>query len=217
MESPLLAVLSEPDRRDFLALARRRRFTAGQIIFHDGDPGDTMHLMTKGHVAVRITTPLGDVATLRVIRAGEFFGELAVIAPGPRNATVVALDSVETLAIHKEQLDELRARRPAVEGVITNALVAEVRRLASALTEALYLPSEPRLIRRLLEVASLFGTPGEPATVVPLSQEALAQLAGLTRPTANRILRRAEEQGLVRIGRNKVEILDHQTLSRRAK
>ena len=213
MESPLLAVLSEPDRRDFLALARRRRFTAGQIIFHDGDPGDTMHLMTKGHVAVRITTPLGDVATLRVIRAGEFFGELAVIAPGPRNA----LDSVETLAIHKEQLDELRARRPAVEGVITNALVAEVRRLASALTEALYLPSEPRLIRRLLEVASLFGTRDEPAAVVPLSQEALAQLAGLTRPTANRILRRAEEQGLVRIGRNKVEILDHQTLSRRAK
>ena len=140
------------------------------------------------------------MATLRVIRAGEFFGELAVIAPGPRNATVVALDSVETLAIHKEQLDELRARRPAVEGVITNALVAEVRRLASALTEALYLPSEPRLIRRLLEVASLFGTRDEPAAVVPLSQEALAQLAGLTRPTANRILRRAEEQGLVRIG-----------------
>src|SRR5205085_2061382 len=50
--------------------------------------------------------------------------------------------------------------------------------LASALTEALYLPSEPRLIRRLLEVASLFGTRGEPAAVVPLSQEALAQLAG---------------------------------------
>jgi CRP/FNR family cyclic AMP-dependent transcriptional regulator len=217
VESPLLAVLSEPDRRDFLALARRRRFTAGEVIFHNGDPGDTMHLMTKGHVAVRITTPLGDVATLRVIRSGEFFGELAVIAPGPRNATVVALDSVETLGIHKEQLDELRARRPAVEAVITNALVAEVRRLAAALTEALYLPSEPRLIRRLLEVASLFGTRGEPAAVVPLSQEALAQLAGLTRPTANRILRRAEEQGLVRIGRSKVEILDHQTLSRRAK
>ena len=49
-----------------------------------GDPGDTLHLIAKGHVAVRIATPLGDTALLRVLGEGQYFGELAVVAPAPR-------------------------------------------------------------------------------------------------------------------------------------
>ena len=216
MESPLLAVLSADDRREVLRLARRRRFARGEVIFHEGDPGDTMHLVAQGHVAVRVTTPLGDVATLRVVCPGEFFGELAVISPGPRSATVVALDRVETLGIAKQQLDDLRARRPAVDAVVTEALVTEVRRLAAALTEALYLPSEKRLLRRLRDLTSAFGGETEPASVIPLTQEELGQLAGVTRPTANRILKQAEEDGVVRVSRGKVEVLDPEALARQA-
>ena len=217
MDSPLLAALTDSDRQEFLQLARRRRFSRGEVIFHEGDPGDTMHLIAAGHVAVRATTPLGDIAMLRVLRAGEFFGELALVSPGPRNATVAALDRVETLAIAKQQLDGLLARRPAVNVVITEALANEVRRLAAALTEALYLPSEKRVLRRLLELTVLFGTESAPAAVVPLTQDELAQLAGVTRPTANRILKRAEEDGSVCVKRGKVEILDGAGLARQAR
>ena len=213
----MLAVLTEADRRELLQLARRRRFARGEVIFHEGDPGDTMHLVAQGHVAVRATTPLGDVAMLRVLRPGEFFGELAVVSPGPRNATVVALDRVETLGIGKQQLDELRSRRPAVDALITEALVNEIRRLAAALTEALYVPSEKRLLHRLVELTARFGTDANPATVIPLTQDELAQLAGVTRPTANRILKKAEEDGTMRISRGKVEILDAAALARQAR
>jgi CRP/FNR family transcriptional regulator, cyclic AMP receptor protein len=217
VESPLLAVLADEDRRELLRLARRRRFARGEVIFHEGDPGDTLHLLAQGHVAVRAATPLGDIAMLRVLRPGEFFGELAVVSPGPRNATVVALDRVETLGIAKQQLDELRSRRPAVDAVVTEALANEIRRLAAALTEALYLPSEKRLLRRLVDLVALFGTDTNPATVIPLTQDELAQLAGVTRPTANRILKKAEEDGTMRISRGRVEILDSEALVRQAR
>lgn len=186
------------------------------MIFHDGDPGDTMHLVTQGHIAIRVTTPLGDVAMLRVLSPGEFFGELAVVSHEPRNATASALDRAETLAIPKLHLDELRAR-PAVDAVIIEALATEIRHTTEMLMEALYLPSETRLFRRLVELASAFGCDTEDAVIVPLTQEELAQLAGVTRPTANRLLKHAEANGVVRVTRARVEILDPGGLTHRAR
>lgn len=216
-ETPgLLDVLSEEDRGALVRLARRRRFARGEVVFHEGDPGDTMHLVTRGHIAVRTTTPLGDVAMLRVLSPGEFFGELAVISPGPRSATAAALDEAETLSISKSQLDELRARS-AVDVVVVDALAAEIRRLSAMLTEALYLPSDKRLFRRLADLTSAFGHGADGAAVLPLRQAEIAQLAGITRSTANRLLKQAEAEGLLRVTRAKVEILDADALARKAR
>ena len=56
MESPLLDVLAPDERRRLLSMARRRRFGRGEVVFHEGDPGDALHLIDKGHVAVKRTT-----------------------------------------------------------------------------------------------------------------------------------------------------------------
>src|ERR1700730_4646712 len=138
MEWPLLAVLAEEDRRELLSRSRRRRFAKGEVIFHEGDPGETLHLVVDGRVAVRLTTPLGDTTTLLIIGAGGWFGELALLCPAPRNATIVALEPVETLVLHRDQVSEVRERVPAFEHVVAKALVAEVRRLSIALLEALF-------------------------------------------------------------------------------
>jgi CRP-like cAMP-binding protein len=216
VESPLLDALAEEDRRELIAMARRRRFAAREVVFHEGDPAESMHIVMQGHLAVRVTTPMGEVSTLRVIRAGEFFGELAVIAPGPRNATVVALDRAETLSISKAALDDLRSRCPAVEAVVIEALVHEVRRLSVALVEALYLPADKRVLQRLLDLSGRLGADDKPLGVVPVTQEELAQLAGVTRETANRVLQRSVELGALALSRGKVEILDRAALTRQA-
>src|SRR5215208_3535074 len=123
-------MLSEEDRQAVLAKARRRKFAPREVVFHEGDPGDTLHLIAKGHVAVRVTTPMGDVATLRILGPPDFFGELAVISPAPRNATVVALDATETLSLHRADVDELRVQHPEVDTLVLEGAVAEVRRLS---------------------------------------------------------------------------------------
>lgn len=217
MESPLLEALPDDDRRELVAMARRRKFAAREVVFHEGDPGESMHIVVRGHLAVKITTPMGEVATLRVLREGEFFGELALIAPGPRNATVVAVDPAETLSISKAVLDDLRASRPAVAAVITEALVQEVRRLSVALVEALYLPADKRVLQRLLDLSGHLGRDDTPVDVVPVTQSELAELAGVTRETANRVLQRSVEHGALALTRGKVEILDRAALIRQAR
>jgi CRP/FNR family cyclic AMP-dependent transcriptional regulator len=215
MEPELLQVLSEPDRRAVIAAARRRKFRRHEVVFHDGDPGDTLHLIVKGHFAVRIATPLGDVASVRVLGPGEHFGELAVLAPGPRVGSVVSLESSETLALHRDAFAQLREAIPQVDEMLTAALIAEVRRLATALVDALYVPAERRVWRRLADLVPLYGD-AAPITIA-ITQDDLAQLAGTTRPTANRTLRSGEESGVVRLERGSVVILDLEALKRLAR
>src|SRR3974377_1314032 len=97
MPSPLLDILDDDEQREVLAKARRRRFKRNEVVFHDGDPGDTVHLVVKGHFAIRITTPLGDRAMVRVFGPADYFGELAVLSPGPRRGSAISLDGGETL------------------------------------------------------------------------------------------------------------------------
>ncbi len=206
MDGTLLGALTDEDRRGLLRLARRRRFARKEVVFHEGDPGDTLHLLVKGHVAVRITTPLGDVGMLGVLGPGEVFGELALIDPAPRHASIVALDACETLGLHRDTVAELRADHPAVDRLLLEAVVAQLRQVSTQLLEAMYVPVDKRLHRRVVHLTSLYGD--EAPVTIPLTQEELGQLTGATRPTVNRLLRDAEEAGLLRVGRGRIEVLD---------
>jgi CRP/FNR family cyclic AMP-dependent transcriptional regulator len=216
MDWDLFAVLSEEERRDVLRSAHRRRFARREIIFHEGDPGDALHLLASGRVALRVTTPLGDMATLAVLGPGQYFGEMALISPASRNSTALALEPVETLTLHRDRLDELRERHREIDRFLLDALMREVRRLSHSLLEALYVPVDKRVLRRLADLATLYAD-GTETTMIPLTQEDLAQLAGTTRPTANTVLRRAEEAGDLRISRGRIEILNADGLARRAR
>jgi len=217
VEWSLLGGLPEDQRRTVLALARRRRFGRGDFIFHEGDPGDTLYLLAKGRVGIRATTPLGDCATLLVLGPGAFFGEMALISNAPRNATALALEPVETLSIRREQFDELGANEPSIDRFLLDAALAEVRRLSHQLLEALYVPADKRVLRRLLDLVDLYRTGSANTATIPLTQEELGQLAGTTRPTTNRVLRAAEDAGALRIGRGRIEVLDSAALARRAR
>ncbi|MGZ4690014.1 MAG: Crp/Fnr family transcriptional regulator [Acidimicrobiia bacterium] len=217
MEWPLLRVVSDDERSEILSSARRRRFARGDIVFHEGDPGDTLHLIARGHVAVRVTTPLGDAATLLILKPGDFFGEMAIVSPGPRNATVIALDDTETLGLHRDTLDVLRAEHPAVDKILLEALIVEVRRLSALLVEALYVPVQKRIWRRLIELGAIYGSDGDATIVIPLTQEDLAQVVGTTRSTLNKLLRGAEQAGILRSGRGSLEIVDQEALAHKGR
>jgi CRP-like cAMP-binding protein len=98
--------------------------------------------------------------------------------------------------------------------VLLRFLTNEVRMLNERLLEALYVPVEKRVRRRLVELSELYG--GEPP-VIPLTQETLAELAGTTRPTVNQVLRDEERRGTIELLRGKVRVLDAGELARRGR
>lgn len=63
----LLRVVAEDDRRALLATMTTRHYRSGEVLFHEGDAGDSLHLIERGRVAVRVSTTLGDVATVDVL------------------------------------------------------------------------------------------------------------------------------------------------------
>lgn len=216
MGRSLLDDLEGVDRRELVAASRRRRFDRGEVLFHEGDPGDSLHLVSKGYVAIRSTTRLGDVVTLAVLGPGQTFGELALIQPdAERSASAIALEAAETLSWRRTQVDELRRSSTDVDRFLVEVLAEQVQRLSELLVEALHLPVEARVLRRLSALGDLYDADADQVTV-PVTQEDLASLAGTTRPTANRALKDAEERGLISLGRGRVTVLDRDGLRRAA-
>ena len=206
----LLADLPEESQREILSRCHRRRYGRRQYLFHLGDPSDGMHLIALGHVTIRVTTPLGDVASLALFGPGEALGEQSLLADGGvRGASAVAVDPVETLYLSRQVFEELRVQHPGVDRFLAVLLNARVQKLTGQLTEALYVPTTRRVLRRLVEAVDAFG-----GGTVPLTQEDIASMAGTTRPTANRVLREAEKGGAVRLSRGRIEVVDADLLQK---
>lgn len=211
MEWELLRTLPAEEVQAVLARAKRRRFAKREVLFHEGDPANALHLIARGRVAVRVTTPRGDVATVEVLFAGNAAGEQALVSGEHRRmATVVALERTETLVIHENAFATLCREYPSIAAAVNELLATRIRKLDARLLEALYLPVDTRLLRRLLELTETYGE------TVPLTQDDLAGMAGTTRATANRLLRKEEQAGSVALYRGQIKILDRASLVRRA-
>lgn len=216
MEWRILQDLSPADRARVLGATTRRHHARDATLVHQGEPGSAFHLIARGRVAVRVTTPGGDVVTLSLLGPGDFFGEQALLGPRQlRTASVIALEPVETLSMDAARFEQLRRAHPSVERFLVEVLAAQVRRLTVHLVEALYVPAEQRALRRLLELLRQYRAGGGPP-VVAVTQQDLAAMAGTTRPTVNRVLRSMEDAGLLRLSRGHVEVLDLDGLRRRA-
>jgi CRP/FNR family transcriptional regulator, cyclic AMP receptor protein len=212
MRWQLLDGVPEEDVKRTLALARRRTFARDEVVFHEADPGDCVHLIESGRVAVRIVTPHGQRATLAVIGPGDAFGELGPDAR--RTASIVTLEATVTLSIQAVDFRRLRSERPEVAEVLIVLLTAQIRRLSTQLLDALYTPADSRVRKRLLELADTYGS-ADGDVLVPLRQEDLAELAGTSRATVNRVLREEAERGTVRLERGRTRVLDRARISER--
>ncbi|HEY8646629.1 MAG TPA: Crp/Fnr family transcriptional regulator [Gaiellaceae bacterium] len=202
MEWRLLAGVSAEDIRRLVAVAQRRTFRRGQVVFHDDDAADALHLVVSGHFAVRVTIPTGESVLLAIVGLGDAFGELALVSESNRGATVQAFSDGETLALHRDAFEALRLARPQVDRSLAVILAERLRRVNDLLTEAHYVDAEVRVRRRLVELGEAFdGT-------IPLTQEEIAQTAGTSRATVNRVLREEEAAGAVELGRGRTTITD---------
>jgi len=209
--------LPQEEVKRLVAVAQRRRFARSEVVFHQGDPADTLHLILRGHFAAWVDSKLGDTITVSVHGPGDAFGELALLdLEEKRSTTVAALEAGETYAVHRDDFTRLRAHYPSVNDVLARLLAARVRRMSELLAESFAVDAEGRLLRRLVELAALYGD-GAPETVVPLSQGELAGLAGTSRATVNRVLRGLQERKIVALSRGRIEIVEPDALMARAR
>jgi CRP-like cAMP-binding protein len=213
----LLEPLRPAERAAVLAATARRRFARGETVFTEGDVGESVHLLAAGRVAIRAATPGGDTVTYAIAGPGDAFGEMALLrGDHRRTATVLALEPVETFVLLQEQFEMIRGRHPGVDRMLVEILALRVRRLSAHLLEALHSPVEQRVVRRLLTLCWQYGGDAAHPVSLPLTQADLAELAGATRPTVNRVLRTLEDDGTIALARGRIDVRDRAALRRAA-
>jgi CRP/FNR family cyclic AMP-dependent transcriptional regulator len=193
--------------------ARERAFSKGEVVFHEDDPGDTLHLVVEGLFAVRTSTSAGRDLIINILGRGNVFGEFAVFMPDHvRTSSVTALVAGRTMAVHRAELLKAMREHPELVEDLVASVVVKAESTRDRLVELVSVPAELRVLRALLLVDGL----DRSEEWIPVTQSDLASLAATTRPTANRVLREEEKRGSVRLSRGRVTVVDAARLARRA-
>jgi CRP-like cAMP-binding protein len=131
--SPLFEMLSNQELEYVADLSRPRRYSAGKIIFEEGELGDSLFVIATGEVEVLRRDSSGEQKAIAVLSAPEFFGEMSLIDKEYRSATARARTDVEVLHLSAENLTAFRKQhRDGFTFVVIN--IARV--LSSRLREA---------------------------------------------------------------------------------
>jgi CRP-like cAMP-binding protein len=212
----LSALLSESDRAEVVRHTRARRFGRNEVVFHEGDPGDALHIVESGLFVARSSSTLGHVLTVNVFTPWSVFGELALLSPDScRSATVVAMRSGSTRVLHRDDLQELRVGSAGriIDQFLLAVLVERNRALTAQLVELLFTASSKRVQRQLLRLSEL-GIVDDGDGWIRISQDELAMMTATTRATVNRVVRDLEKRGITELARGRTRIIDRARLSR---
>ncbi len=196
---------------------RRRRFRRGEVIFHQGDAGDALHVVTAGAVKILLPSPEGEEAIIATLRPGDFFGELSLLDGARRSATAAALEPTETLSLPRSDFLELVGADPALREALLRSIAGELRRLTGHVEELHFLDLAGRLATRLARLAREADPEARKDIGLdwPYTQSDLAAMIGATRQSVNRLLSDLVGSGLLRIERDRLVIRDVEELERR--
>jgi CRP/FNR family cyclic AMP-dependent transcriptional regulator len=210
-------VFSGLEPRELQEIARvavPRSFERGEIIFREGDPGDTCYVVKSGTIAIRRDHPDGRSRALAELRAGSIFGELSMFGAETRSATAEVLEPSSVVAILRADMQRVIRSSPDIAFKMLAELADRVRLVNEQLTRQSFQTVSGRVASTLLAQAITRQEEGagETDVLVKATQSEIAQLAGTSRESASRFLATLAREGVVTLGRGKVTVHDPQRL-----
>ncbi|MDE3130068.1 MAG: Crp/Fnr family transcriptional regulator [Acidobacteriota bacterium] len=214
-----LESLTSAERDALLSAGHVRRWSAGEVLFREGDTAGSAIVIVRGLVKIHKRGPDGGELILSLCGPGDLLGEVTAVQGATRSADAVAVQDVEAAAVAVADLRGLLARYPRLtlmllELVLRRLRIADQRRLEFAAAESL-----PRVTSRLLELAERFGVAGSDGSLsvdMPISQEELASWSAASRESTARALRTLRELGLIETQRKHLVVLDAAGLAQHA-
>ncbi len=206
-------VFSDLEPRELEAVAQvavPRRWERGEIIFREGDEGDTCYLLRSGAVVLTREHQDGRMVALAELRAGALFGELAMFRGETRSATAEAVEAASAVALLARDVQRLVRRNPDLALKLLAALAERVSRTNERLLQQSFQTVAGRVASALLAQTVARQAEGAPASdvLIRATQAEIANLAGTSRESASRFLATLERAGVVTLGRGKVTVHD---------
>lgn len=213
--NPLFSEVKPQVLRQVARALRRRHYRRDEVVFHQGDQGDSLHVIAEGAVKIVLEAEDGAEAILVTLRPPEAFGEIAMLDGAPRSASAIALERTTTLALPQAQLRELMDADTTLRDAMFASLASGFRRLTSQVEELHFLDVAGRLATRLARLAAEVDPDANQVVVPwPHNQTDLASMIGATRQSVNRVFNELVDAGLVQKGQGTLVITDVAALRR---
>ncbi len=191
-------------------LVRVRHFNAGEIIFLQEDPSEAIYFVEEGRVKIARVSPDGEETILCIRHPGEYFCPVPLLDGKGHLGTAFALTPVTLVSIGRRAFLELAKEHPELLIIVQRDCLQEVRYLLHRLETFSHRSVRERVITGLLDTLQ---PTLENHAVVWLTHQELANLIGASRENVSRILKELENEGLVKLCRGKIEILNVTQLS----
>ena len=219
LSAPLFAEMDPENSRALIDSMNPVAFARGDVLFHEGEPGDRLFVIRSGKIKLGRKSSDGRENLLSIQGPGEMFGELSLFDPGPRTATATVVADAELVELAHTDLVAWLEQHPTVAKHLLKALAHRLRRTNEALADLVFSDVPGRVAKALLDLATRFGEPTDEGVRVAhdLTQEELAQLVGASRETVNKALADFAARGWVRREGRAVVLLDADRLERRAR
>ncbi len=211
---PLFSDMPGEQVQPLVAALEQRTYRKGQIILHEGEPGDSLFIILSGRVRIYTLSPEGHELSVWICDPGDFFGEMALLSGEPRSASAEAMQRTQVLVLHRHAFHHHLLSNPAAAIRIIETLSQRLRRTTESAEELVSLNVPQRIARKLIELAERYGVVQEDGVMIDLdlSQEAIASMVGTTRESANRALSRLRDQDVVEIERVRIRVVSPEKL-----
>ena len=195
-----------------------RRYQRGEVIFHEDDPADRMHIIVDGRVKISIASEDGRERDIALFQSGDCFGEMALLDGSNRSATATAVDATETMVLFRQGFLDFLGENPELAADVNTMLVQRLRNVNQMLGDMVFLDVPTRVAKQLLALAETYAEDAKPGDqiVVPLGQNELARLVGASRETVSRALNSYRRLGMLDTSHRRITITDLARLERMA-
>ncbi|OGO41402.1 MAG: hypothetical protein A2137_06480 [Chloroflexi bacterium RBG_16_58_8] len=179
----------------------------GEILAFEGEPSEVLYFVVEGVVKVFKTSSDGKEQIFRIIRPGESFNDVPVLSNGVNLFSAQALSPAVLDGIKKKDLEAVIRENPPVAMNVIHVLSGRVQEMVSLVEDLSFRHVTGRVAKMLLQYAD------RPDSERPhLTQQEMAAMIGTAREMVGRSLKTLEEEGTIKIERNRIIISDREAL-----
>jgi CRP/FNR family transcriptional regulator len=214
-KTALLSSLSPAEMQTLALRTVRKLFSAGELLFSEGEPCNGLHIIARGKVRIFKTSVNGREQVLAVNVPGESVAELPVFDGGPFPASASAVEETEIAFISRRDFQAYCLEHPEVALKVLKVVGARLRRLVGIIEELSFTTIRQRLISALIKLAQSEGKKTEHgiAFQLPASHQELANQLGTVRELISRNLMRLQAEGLLDVDARQIVVKDLNGLS----
>lgn len=214
-KTALLENLSREELQTLATRTVRKLFSAGELLFSEGEPCSGLHIISKGKVRIFKTSVNGREQVLAVNVPGESVAELPVFDGGPYPASAAAVEDTEIAFISRRDFHAYCVEHPEVPLKVLSVVGARLRRLVGIIEELSFSTIRERLIALLVKLAQTEGKKTDRGIefLLPSTHQELANQLGTVRELISRNLMRLQAEGLLDVDARQIVVLDLKGLS----